>query len=159
MIEQPLFDLPPVTSPAAATERRRAAPAGARQSAFEKDALNRYDTIDPRAVAALLPHLPPRTHFIEPCAGKGDLVRQLQLHGHLCVKAFDIAPRAAGIGTMDARQWKSPVPPDARPIITNPPYDWPLLAALLENWRQQVAFSWVLLEATFMHTRRGGPVM
>lgn len=151
-------DLPAIACPGT-TGQRRAESAGAGKSAFEKDTLNRYDTIDPAAVAALLPHLSPRTRFIEPCAGKGDLVRQLVAAGHKCVDQFDIAPRAPGIRQQDAGTWQINNYDRQPIIITNPPFDWHLLRPLLENWREQVTFSWVLLEASFMHTRRAGPLM
>jgi hypothetical protein len=153
-------NLPAALSPATIGNTRlspeQAAQRGAGKSAFAKDALNRYDTIDPRAVAALLPHLAPRTRFIEPCAGKGDLVRQLQAAGHLCVSAFDIAPRAEGIGTVDAATWANTAQSRDAIIITNPPFDWAMLHPLLENWRDQVLISWLLLPAAFMHTHSNG---
>ncbi|OYZ15604.1 MAG: hypothetical protein B7Y35_05930 [Sphingomonadales bacterium 28-64-96] len=156
MIEPPLFDLPPIASPATAAPTP-APNRGARQSRFGKDALNRYDTIDPRAVAALLPHLAPRTRFIEPCAGKGDLVRQLVAAGHKCSDAIDIAPRADGIRQMDAlnRSWHA----GNDLIITNPPYDWPVLSLMIPHFTERALLTWLLLEAAFMHTRRAGPLM
>jgi hypothetical protein len=134
---------------------------GARQSRFEKDQLNRYDTIDPRAVEALLPHLAPGTRFIEPCAGKGDLVRQLQAAGHVCLDQFDIQPRAAGIRQQDALAWERSRSSWDRHviIITNPPFDWPLVRDLINHWSDQVLLQWLLLEASFAHTRRAGPLM
>jgi hypothetical protein len=156
-------DLPPVAAPATAGNTRlspeQSARRGAGQSAFAKDALNRYDTIDPRAVAVLLPHLHRRTRFIEPCAGKGDLVRQLVAAGHWCSAAFDIAPRADGIEQQDAITWHNPGNRWESQIITNPPFDWPVVSAMLANWADQVAFSWLLLEASFMHTQRAGALM
>lgn len=149
------LDLPAMASPGT-TGQRRAQSAGAGKSDFEKDALNRYDTTDPHPVAMLLPHLEPATAFIEPCAGKRDLVRQLQAAGHICIDAFDIAPRADHIRQQDARTWVNY--PDGRhlKIISNPPFDWAILRDLLENWRDQVAASWVLLPASFMHTHIQG---
>lgn len=155
-------DLPPNAAPATIGNHRlspeESATRGAGQSAFAKDALNRYDTIDPRAVKALLPHLAPRTRFIEPCAGKGDLVRQLKAAGHICTDAFDIAPRALGIRQQDAGTWAATRAAWDRYeiIITNPPFDWPVLRVLLENFAEQLPLSWVLLEASFMHKSRDG---
>lgn len=138
-------------SPLAAARR------GARQSRFEKKPLDTYDTIDPRAVAALLPHLGSRTSFVEPCAGKGDLIRQLEAAGHRCVLAMDIAPRAAGISKHDARLpgWQVET---GTYIITNPPFEWPLVMELLNAFAIR-SIAWVLLEAGFAHTRRAGPLM
>lgn len=122
------------------------------------------ETLSPLALAgaALLPHLHPRTRFIEPCAGKGDLVRQLVVAGHQCVDQFDIAPRGTGIRPQDALEWESP-PLVKRwgdtMIITNPPFEWPLLRDLITCWRGQVALQWLLLEADFAHTKRAGPLM
>lgn len=138
-------------SPLAAARR------GARQSRFEKKPLDAYDTIDRRAVAALLPHLDPRTRFVEPCAGKGDLIRQLEAAGHRCVFAMDIAPRAAGISEHDARLSDWQVDPNAY-IITNPPFEWPLVRELLDAFAAR-GLAWVLLEAGFAHTRRAGPLI
>jgi hypothetical protein len=156
-------DLPAVASPATIGNTRlspeESAQRGAGQSAFAKDALNRYDTIDPRAVAALLPHLAPRTRFIEPWAGKGDLVRQMSAAGHTCIDAFDIAPRAPMIRQQDASTWQAGPYTRRETIITNPPFDWPVVSALPANWADQVVHSWLLLEASFMHTRRAGPLM
>lgn len=138
-------------SPLAAARR------GARQSRFGKKPLDAYDTIDPRAVAALLPHLPRRTWFVEPCAGKGDLVHHLEAAGHRCSLAMDIAPRAAGIETRDALSpdWAVPL---GGCIITNPPFEWPLVKQLLDVFATQ-SLAWVLLEAGFAHTRRAGPMI
>jgi hypothetical protein len=134
-----------------------AARRGARQSRFEKKPLDAYDTIDPRAVAALLPHLPRQSRFVEPCAGKGDLIRQLEAAGHKCVLAMDIAPRAAGIEQQDAlaEKWSADA---ANYIITNPPFEWPLVKDLLDAFATR-SLAWVLLEAGFAHTRRAGPLI
>jgi hypothetical protein len=144
----------------AALSPLEAARRGARQSRFGKRALDAYDTIDPRAVAALLPHLDPGTRFIEPCAGKGDLVAQLVAAGHRCQDAFDIAPRAPGIRQDDALFWEAPHSFWARDIIiTNPPFKWPLVRELIDHWSEQVALQWILLEAGFAHTKRAGDLM
>lgn len=131
---------------------------GARQSRFAKKDRCAYDTIDPRAVAALRPHVRHLTRFIEPCAGKGDLVRGLQGIGLQCLDAFDIAPRADDIRQADALEpfgfdlWRET-------IITNPPFDWPLLHPLITHWLGQVDTVWLLLEANFAHTVRAAPLM
>lgn len=131
---------------------------GARQSRYGKKDRCAYDTIDPRAVAALRPHIRDLTRFIEPCAGKGDLVRQLQAIGLQCLDQFDIAPRGEGIRQQDALAWQGP-PVNRPPIITNPPFDWPLLGDLLRHWLLQVDTTWLLLEAGWAHTLRGAPFM
>lgn len=123
---------------------------GARQSRYAKKDRCAYDTTDPRAVAALRPHIRHLTRFIEPCAGKGDLVRQLQAIGLQCVDQFDIAPRAEGIRQQDALEWQAP-PFNRPPIITNPPFSWPLLGQLISHWLLQADSIWLLLPANFAH--------
>jgi len=132
---------------------------GARQSRYAKKDRCAYDTIDPRAVAALRPHVRNLTRFIEPCAGKGDLVRQLQGIGLECLDAFDIAPRADDIRQDDALTWEAPFAYRRASIITNPPFDWPLPRDLLTHWLGQVDTAWLLLEANFAHTLRAAPLL
>lgn len=132
---------------------------GARQSRFAKKALDTYDTIDPRAVAALRPHIRELTRFIEPCAGKGDLVRQLQAIGLQCLDQFDIAPRAEGIRQADALSGDYAFDFRWRAIITNPPFEWPLLGQLINTWLLQADTTWLLLEANWAHTIRATPFM
>lgn len=132
---------------------------GARQSRFAKKALDAYDTIDPRAVTALRPHIRELTRFIEPCAGKGDLIRQLQAIGLGCQDQFDIAPRGDGIRQEDALDWVYPYDRRGWAIITNPPYQWPLLGQLLKHWLLQADKVWLLLDANWAHTLRAAPFM
>jgi hypothetical protein len=63
-----------------------------KRSSFVRRKADAYDT-PCSAVAPLLRHLRPATRFIEPCAGKGDLVRWLEDAGHHCMLASDIEPR------------------------------------------------------------------
>jgi hypothetical protein len=74
------------------------------------------------AVRPLIPYLPERAWWIEPCAGDGALVRHLSAlwPGSSLAYASDLVPQADGIEQMDALSI------DARPdlYITNPP--WPV---------------------------------
>lgn len=54
-----------------------------KRSDFARRRNDLYRTFDPRAVAALLPHLGPFVWFYEPCAGDGVLVDQLEAVGRL----------------------------------------------------------------------------
>ena len=64
-----------------------------KRSNFARKALDTYDTPN-AAVAPLLPHLPPKTRFIDPCAGAGDLVEHLIDAGHVFNAGYDLQPRA-----------------------------------------------------------------
>lgn len=115
-----------------------------------------YRTFDPRAGQALAPFLEPATLFVEPCAGEGDLIRQLEALGHECVGASDIKPLAPGIQKGDALKLKRL--PLGSIIITNPPWrrDWlhSLIARFLE-----LGEAWLLFDADWMHTKQAGPLM
>ena len=82
------------------------------------------------AVAPLLPHLAPRTRFIEPCAGEGCLIKHLQSAGHVSVGAYDLPD--------DARTKRYAVD-DADVFLTNPPWRREVLHPIIENLEQSVA--------------------
>ncbi|MFA5580521.1 MAG: class I SAM-dependent methyltransferase [Paracoccaceae bacterium] len=129
------------------------------RSGFLRVAHDFYATTDPRAVAALAPHLAPGTRFIEPCAGDGALVRQLVALGLHCVEAFDIAPRDESVREGDALIWQRAAFDHPAVIITNPPYRWDMLAPMIRHFIRQENPAWLLLEAGFAYTRRAQPLM
>lgn len=125
-----------------------------KRSDFPRIAKDAYQTIDPRAVAALVPHLDGVRTFAEPCVGKWHLVHQLEAAGLLCGWASDI---------------DSAEPTDARTIcaediyrvdaiITNPPWSRPLLHELILHF-QSLAPTWLLFDAGWHHTRQSIPYM
>lgn len=107
------------------------------------------------AVVPLLPFLPARSRFVEPCAGDGALVETLEAAGHICVGAFDINPRGPHIATGDAAELELC---DAALAITNPPWKWPWLAPIVMNLSRQLP-TWLLLNADLMHNVRSAPLM
>lgn len=110
------------------------------------------------AVLPLLPHLRPRTRFIEPCAGDGTLVDILQNAGHWCVEASDIEPRRKGIFTDDVTtfDWGEPDLIDC--FITNPPWDRRILHPTIANLAPQ-APTWLLFDADWSHTVQSIPYL
>lgn len=117
-----------------------------------------YKTWDPRAVAALLPHLDPRTRFIEPCAGDGVLRDQLVAAGHSCVYAADRYPGRDDIFCMDALN--ASITPEMRVDcwITNPPWSRPILHPMIVHLSDQ-APTWLLFDADWVHTRQARPYL
>jgi hypothetical protein len=107
-----------------------------KRSAFARIERDDYPT-PLSALPALLAQLAPHSKFIEPAAGRGDLVRHLEAAGHHCVGRYDLPD--------DARTTRYPVT-DGTVIITNPPgygrRDF--LAELIENLSDQ-AETWLLL--------------
>lgn len=140
-----------------------------KRSSFEPRKNDAYDT-PLEAVKPLLDHLPPATLFIEPCAGRGDLVAFLQAEGHICTGAFDIEPREpqfkinsqflpAGIAKRDALKFKADkhyYPSDM--IITNPPWSRDLLHALIFHFYWQRP-TWLLFDADWKHTEQAQPYL
>src|SRR6516164_790219 len=126
-----------------------------RSPQFERIADDKYYT-PPSAIVPLLPHLAPATRFIEPCAGDGRLAIFLHQHGHRCCFACDIAPEARGIRKMNALDidpmWEPVQQADC--FITNPPWDRPVLHALIRLLPAMLP-TWLLFDADWMHTEFG----
>lgn len=125
-----------------------------KRSDFKRVARDAYDTPF-EAVAPLLPHLPARLDFNEPCAGAGVLIGHLGQAGHYCVSASDIEPRGCGIDTADARSADFH---RGQMFVTNPPWSRPILHAIIENLSRQ-APAWLLFDADWMHTRQAVPYL
>lgn len=129
---------------------------GKRSDGFKRRPQDKYYT-PLTAVLPLLPHLAPRTTFVEPCAGDGRLVRHLEQHGHVCVGAFDITPEHDSVECADAlTAVVEAVPGDV--CITNPPWTREILHPLIEHWRVQMP-TWLLFDADWVHTRQAVPFM
>jgi len=123
-----------------------------RAQQFERRANDAYDTPF-QAAKPLIAHLPSSCYFVEPCAGKGDLIRHLEHFSHKCLHASDIAPRAAGIkrqSIFDVRLKKR-----YRNLffITNPPWERAILHPIIRHLCPQ-APTWLLFEADWMHTKQ-----
>lgn len=114
-----------------------------------------YHPTPPLPVLPLLPHLLPKTRFIEPCAGNGALIESLQIAGHICEAAFDIEPQDDCIAKIDALKWyRDPlVAYGDFMLITNPPWNRPVLHALIWHLCHQHP-TWLLFDADWMHTRQ-----
>jgi hypothetical protein len=82
------------------------------RSSFKRFDRDSYDT-PAKAVAPLLPHLNPRTPFIESRAGAGRLLEHLPRPGHVPIAAFDVP--------VDARCASYDVPIEAL-FATNPAF-------------------------------------
>lgn len=128
-----------------------------KRSDFERISKDKYFTWDRRAVAALLPHLMPGTRFIEPCAGRGDLVDQLVEAGHYCYLPYDIEPQRPDIVEADALRL-TPPPERFDAFITNPPWNRKILHPLIEHLSDQ-APTWLLFDAGWKHTKQAIPFL
>jgi hypothetical protein len=125
-----------------------------KRSDFERRERDFYPT-PYAAVVPLLGHLPPRTLFVEPCAGDGALVSHLHRHGHHCVDATDIDPGNPFIGARDALTAQIG---QGQFFITNPPWERTILHPLIEHLSDQ-APTWLLFDADWMHTKQATPYL
>ena len=120
-----------------------------KRSSFERRTADFYPT--PRAaVLPLIPHLREIRTFAEPCAGDGALVRHLESFGLRCVYAGDISSGQDALaldhyGAADA-------------IITNPPWSRDVLHGLITHF-QNIAPTWLLLDADWKETRQAAPFL
>lgn len=128
-----------------------------KRSDFARIPKDLYRTWDPRALPPLLRHLPRGCHYVEPCAGAGDLIRQLKGAGHHCIAASDIDPLAPGIAQGDALKLRS-IPDSAEMIITNPPWKRSLLHRLIPRFTR-LRPTWLLLDANWMFTDQAAPFL
>jgi hypothetical protein len=120
-----------------------------KRSSFPRRARDAYDT-PLAAVLPLLPHLPPRMAFIDPCAGRGDLIEHLTSVGHQLIGAYDLPDK-------DARSATYPRVPDCR-FVTNPPWRCDFLHSILVNLSNQGP-AWLLIYSDWLHTRQAAPFM
>ncbi len=128
-----------------------------KRSTFDRAPRDYYPT-PLEAVLPLLPHLAPRTDFIEPCAGDGALVRHLEAAGHICARASDIEPQAPGIARRCVLS-QSLLPLDENTVfITNPPWARDMLHPIIERL-SYYAPTWLLFDADWIHTRQSAPYL
>ena len=124
-----------------------------KRSDFERQPRDFYPT-PKEAVIPLLPHLPEKGLFAEPCAGDGRLIEHIEeltsLSGYWMT---DIEPHADFIGNGDALTDKI-VGCDI--CITNPPWDRKILHPLIDNLSNQLP-TWLLFDADWMHTKQSVP--
>jgi hypothetical protein len=120
-----------------------------KRSTFERIPRDFYPT-PYAAVPPLIPHLRGVRSFAEPCCGDGELVHHLESHGLRCVYAGDIS---TGQDALALEQYG-----DADAIITNPPYQRPLMHALIEHFTR-ILPTWLLVESDWPYTKQAGPFM
>jgi hypothetical protein len=120
-----------------------------KRSDFERVEKDFYRTIDMRAVNALAPHLFGLGEYVEPCAGAGDLIASLSLHGLVCHWSGDISD---GVDALTLAFTK-------HPIITNPPWSRPILHAMIDHFTEIAPYAWLLFDADWAHTKQSAPYM
>lgn len=110
------------------------------------------------ACSFISPFLPRYTKFVEPCAGKGNLVRELTDMGLECLSCFDIEPRDKMIPKVDMFQVPDDIYDDADYIITNPPWTRKILHPAIEKWAK-IKPTWLLFDADWAFTKQASPYL
>ena len=127
---------------------------GKRSGQFDRIPKDKYAT--PReAVLPLLPQLPARTLFAEPCAGNGALIDLLASEGHQCVLASDVAPERPWIQVLDALELRNI---DADMVITNPPWTRNILHPIIDHL-SAILPCWFLFDADWAYTRQSADLI
>jgi hypothetical protein len=125
-----------------------------KRSNFDRVERDFYPT--PReAVLPLLPHLPDKAYFCEPCAGDGALIRILESFGHDCVSASDIEPQHQIVGRADALELRNV---GADMFITNPPWGRKILHPLIRHLSSMLP-TWLLFDADWPHTKQSSELI
>ena len=131
-----------------------------KRSDFKRRPQDKYRTFDPRAAAALAPHLPWGCRFWEPCAAAADLVKTLQAHGPECIVATDTVPECEGVYRLDALT-ATRADVDATGvthIITNPPWTRAILHRMIMHF-SEIRPTWLLFDADWAFTCQSAPFM
>ena len=124
---------------------------------FERVDKDLYPTIDPGCLVPAFIERVRGKSYAEPCWGNGDL-EDLLIDVATCKWCSDIQPQQYNIPIMDATKLSIDHLKGCDVIITNPPYQWPLLKPLLDHL-PNVRPTWLLLPADYMHNIRMGPYM
>lgn len=131
-----------------------------KRSSFKRIEKDFYRTIDKRAVSSLLPFLMEGTRFIEPCAGYGDLMTELEKHGHHCVIACDNNPLENPLWDNNKIVFQDAFNIDYDSlsydcIVTNPPWTRHDLHNLITHWMQKSSKPvWLLFDSDWAFTKQ-----
>lgn len=121
-----------------------------KRSNFERVPRDFYPT-PKEAVIPLLSHIDYR-FFVEPCSGKGDLVRHLTEAGMTCLRYSDITTG------QDALEINEKYVGQSEYIITNPPWDRKILHPMIDHFKK-LRCTWLLFDADWMHTKQAIPYL
>jgi len=127
-----------------------------KRSDFERKPRDFYPT-PIEAVKILIPHLPERFSYVEPCAGDAALINHFgSLSKGFCVAAYDIEPQNPQVQMADALEHT--FQEDVDFFITNPPWNLKLLHPMIEKL-SDIAPTWLLFDADWPHTKQSAVFM
>ncbi len=123
-----------------------------KRSSFKRVDKDYYPTIDPRAVKALLPYLPTKFKYAEPCVGGGHMVQQLSAYNLECTYQGDISTG------QDAMNLTAADIGDADLFITNLPWSRDIFEKLVVHL-SDIKPLWTLLDAGWIYTARSSVIV
>lgn len=124
-----------------------------KRSDFKRRPQDAYQTIDPRAVAALLPHLSAVNTFAEPCVGQGKLMHWLIMLADLHVVMANDVCLMDGKDALTVTDFKN-----ADAIITNPPWTRVLLHAMILHFQKHLP-TWLLFDSDWAFNVHAAPYL
>ena len=131
-----------------------------KRSSYERRDKDFYET-PVEALKPLLPHLPQKFIYSEPCYGGGAIERGMKSLGYdNCSWRSDLYPAEKGVLCLDAAEH---CVVSGSLFITNPPWSRDkksgyLLHRIIENLANQNP-AWLLFDADWMHTRQAVPYL
>lgn len=129
----------------------------AKRSDFKRRKNDAYFTPE-SCIPSLLLHLPRNVKFIEPAAGRGDLIDHLEKHGHQCVKGYDIAPKRKDIVEMDMMNIPVGHFNDCDYIISNFPWTRQILHPAINRF-SSILPTWSLHDLDWAATKQAKPYL
>lgn len=129
-----------------------------RHSDFPRIPKDAYAT-PAEALPPQLRFLVPATRFVEPTAGDGALARHLEAYGHICVTAYDIAPRHSSIIKRDALTLSAREARGADCPICNLPWSWPAFRQLIEHLLTLDLPIWLLRDTAWLFNLRSAALL
>jgi hypothetical protein len=125
--------------------------------------MDAYDTTDPRVIEPIKNRvqgiITGKFTFIEPCAGRGNLVNLLEDIGGTCYLASDIEPRSPDVVRKDAFELDADDVYMTKYIITNPPWTRTVLHGLIDHFLSLDRETLLLFDADWMFTRQSAPYL
>lgn len=130
-----------------------------RRSDFDKLEKDKYHTIDVRAYAPMIGVFSNIETFIEPCAGGGNMVRDLADIGPECIYACDIEPEADGIHEHSYEDVPEKYLQQAEYIITNPPWTRAAMHPFIEWCIASGKPAWLLIDTGWASSKQARPML
>lgn len=123
-----------------------------KRSNFEKKPRNYYRTFDPKAGDALAPFVSMSALYLEPFAGAGDLVVNLNRHDIRCIGMSDIEPQAEGIEQRCAFSYTNDEMWRYDYLISNPPWAKSVFHRTLDHYVPMID-CWFLMSSNWKQNK------